>query len=50
MDGVFVGDFVYINGWSCIVNAEDKEYLQLSMKRLNELANVIREALKMKKF
>ena len=35
----------YINGWSCIVNAEDKEYLQLSMKRLNELASVIREAL-----
>ena len=35
----------YINGWSCIVNTEDKEYLLLSMKRLNELASVIREAL-----
>ena len=35
----------YINGWSCIVNAEDKEYLLPSMKRLNELASVIREAL-----
>ena len=36
---------LYINGWPCIVNAEDKEYLLLSMKRLNELASVIREAL-----
>ena len=36
---------LYVNGWSCIVNTEDKEYLLLSMKRLNELASVIRKAL-----
>ena len=35
----------FIKRWSCIVNTEDKEYLLLSMKRLNELASVIREAL-----
>ena len=34
-----------IYGWSGISNAENKEYLLLSMKRLNELASVIREAL-----
>ena len=29
---------LYINGWPCIVNAEDKEYLQLKVKVLNKLA------------
>ena len=37
---------LYVNGWSCIVKVEDKEYLQLNVKVLNELASVIGKALK----
>ena len=29
---------LYINGWLCIVNAENKEYLLSKVKVLNELA------------
>ena len=35
---------LYINGWPCIVNTEGKEYLQLNVNVLNELASVIKKA------
>ena len=41
---------LYIIGWSCFVNVEDKESLQLNVKVLNELACVIRKALKINEF
>ena len=41
---------LYIIGWSGFVNVEDKECLQLNVKVLNELASVIRKALKMNEF
>ena len=41
---------LYIIGWSGFVNVEDKKCLQLNVKVLNELASVIRKALKMNEF
>ena len=39
-----------VTGWSCFVNVENKECLQLNVKVQNKLVSVIGKALKMDEF